>query len=632
MKKNIFENHKPIADLSPQRAEYDIEPELIEHKDILDHKESDKPFLRLFYLACSLFVIIILFKLINIQITHGYENRFLAEDNRIRLRKIEPPRGIISDSLGQSLVSNTPSYQLIVYPFDLPKKQKERLAIYKKISNLTAISSTEFNKVETQGIGTLEPVVIREDIDRDTAIAWDCKLSDMSGVAISKATKRVYSPISGLSHILGYVGRISEIELDNNPLDYENPSKIGKTGLEKFYEQQLRGKTGQEELEVDSKYRVQRTLSRKAPISGNNLILSLDSRLQNAASAALQQAFIDNKTEKGVAVAMNPKDGSILAMISLPDYNNNLFARGITQQEYTSLLQDKNRPMLDRSISGTYPSGSVIKPIIASIALQEKIITPNTKIDTSAGAIKIGQWIFPDWKVHGTVEVRQAISESNDMFFYTLGGGYQNIKGLGIEKMSEWLKKFGLGSPTGIDLPNEASGLVPDDPWKRRVKKEPWYLGDTYHLSIGQGYFLASPLQIAVATSVIANDGDLIKPHLVSKVVDNNGNIIQKIESQKIKENLIDKQYLKVVREGMRLAVTSGPAFKLRDLPFTTAAKTGTAEFGDNTFSHAWFTAFAPYENPEIVVAVMIEGGGHGSLTSAPVARKILETYFANKK
>lgn len=631
MKRNFFENYDHLVPLKNTEEEYEVAPELVEHKDVLETHKEEKPFFRWFYLACVVLTILLVGKLMNIQITNGYENRLSADDNRVRLKKLEPQRGTISDSQGVALVSNISTYRLDVTPADLPSKKAERLSLYEKVKAITGLSDDDFKKIERQGLGSLEAITLKDNIDRTTALAWECKLNDYPSFVVTKDTKRIYSSIPGLSHILGYTGKISEEEL-KDATDYSSTSKMGKAGVEKYYESTLRGKTGTEELEVDSSGRVQRTLSTNAATPGNNLVLSVDTRLQNAAVSSLQQAFIDNKTEKGVAIAMNPQDGSILAFASLPSYDNNLFASGITQTQYSALLQDKNKPLLNRITSGTYPSGSVLKPIVAAAALQENTITSSTKLDTSAGAIKIGQWVFPDWKVHGTTDVRGAIAESNDIFFYALGGGYKNIKGLGIERLDNWLKKFGFGSPTGIDLPSESSGLVPDDAWKRKNQKEPWYIGDTYHLSIGQGYFLSTPLQVAVATSAIANNGDLVVPHLVSKIVDNNGNILKKIDKQVTKSALVSSSNLQAVREGMRQAVTTGSAFKLRDLPFTSAAKTGTAQFGDNTFSHAWFTAFAPYENPEIAVVVMLESGGQGSTASAPVAKTILETYFANKK
>lgn len=632
MKKNIFENFKYHGSLDFSE-EYEVSPDLVEHKDVLEENKEEKPFYKYFYLIAVVFFLLLFFKLMNIQITNGYQNRFLADDNRIRPKLLEPPRGSISDSQGVPLVNNIPSYRLDIYPADLPKKSIEKKQLYKKVSPIIGVSVEDISKtLSQQSFASLNGVTIKENIERETALALEVQLNDYPSFQIVKDTKRVYSPIAGLSHILGYIGKVSENDLELNKTGYSSTSKIGKAGLEKYYESTLRGKQGQEELEVDSQGRVQRTLSTSPATPGNNLVLSLDSRLQNAAVAAMQQAFVENKAEKGVAIAMNPKDGSILAYASLPAYDNNLFAKGITQSEYSALLQDKNRPLLDRISNGTYPSGSVIKPIVATAALEEKTITPSTRLDTSAGAIKIGQWIFPDWKVHGVTDVRQAVAESNDIFFYALGGGYLNVKGIGVDRIGEWLKKFGYGSPTGIDLPTESSGLVPNDTWKRKVKKEPWYIGDTYHMSIGQGFFLCTPLQMAVATSAIANNGEILKPHLLSRVVDNSGNILQKYDKEVVKSGVANSSNLQVVREGMRAAVTNGSAFKVRDLPFSVAAKTGTAQFGDNTFSHAWFTAFAPYENPEIVVVVMVESGGQGSMTSAPVARAILETYFANKK
>lgn len=629
-RKNIFDNFQHIGHLQNSQTEYEVSSELLDNKDVLEEEIDHRPSLRLFYAISILLSTLIVLKLINVQITHGYENRFLADDNRARVRQIEPPRGIIMDSRGVPLVNNIPSYNLELYPADLPKDKDEREKIYQKVSSVTGISIDELKEKITSGFTSIESEPIKENIDRDTSIIWECKLSDVPAFHISKEPRRSYVNIPGMSHLLGYDGRVSAKDLPKK--GYSNSSRIGKVGLEYVYEKDLRGTPGQEQLEVDSKNRVQRVLSSNSPETGNNLILSIDSRLQQAAADTLNKALQDSKTHEGTAVAINPKTGAILVSVSIPYYDNNLFAKGISHKDYDNLINDKSKPLLNRAISGTYPSGSVLKPMVAAAALQEKTIAPSTKLDTSAGTIKIGQWTFNDWKVHGITDVRQAISESNDIFFYALGGGYLNIRGMGIDRLGAWLKNFSFGSPTGIDLPNESSGLVPNGAWKKKVIKEPWYIGDTYHMSIGQGYFLSTPMQVAVATTAIANNGEVLKPYLVSQIVDSKGNIIKSTTKNVVKSNFISKENIKVVKEGMRMAVTSGSAYKLRDLPFSVAAKTGTAEFGDNTNTHAWFTAFAPYEDPEIVVAVVVAGGGQGSATSAPVARDILSSYFSNKK
>ncbi|MBM2820343.1 MAG: penicillin-binding protein 2, penicillin-binding protein 2, partial [Candidatus Berkelbacteria bacterium] len=293
-------------------------------------------------------------------------------------------------------------------------------------------------------------------------------------------------------------------------------------------------------------------------------------------------------------------------------------------------LDDPSKPLFNRAISGTYPSGSIIKPVIAAAGLEDGTITASTTIN-DPGEIKVGNYTYPDWKSHGLVDVRKALAESCNVFFYSVAGGWDKIKGLGITKLDNYLKQFGFGEQTGIDIPGEARGIVPDPVWKEKVKKEMWYLGDTYHLGIGQGDFLITPLQMVNAVSAIANGGQLMKPQLVAKITDQDGNTIYETPKEIIRQGFINNDNVQIVREGMRQAVTTGSAQQLNDLPEMVAAKTGTAQFGNEDKTHAWMVSFAPYHNPEIAIIVLIEGGGEGYATAGPVTKQILNWYLANK-
>jgi penicillin-binding protein 2 len=328
---------------------------------------------------------------------------------------------------------------------------------------------------------------------------------------------------------------------------------------------------------------------------------------------------------------MNPNNGQIITLISLPAYDNNLFAQGISQVNYDKFLNNKNNPLFNRAISGEIPSGSTIKPVIAAAALQEGIITENTSF-LSNGGLSIGQWFFPDWKFggHGTTNVRKALAESVNTFFYYIGGGYKDFNGLGLDNLVKYMHLFGLGEETGIDLPGESSGFVPTKEWKEETKDETWYIGDTYHISIGQGDILTTPLQVANFTAVVANGGILYKPMVVSALLDEHNNLVRNIEPVIIRQNFVDAYNLQVVREGMRQAVTSGSARSLSVLPVTSAGKTGTAQWSSRKANHAWFTGFAPYENPEIVITVLVEEGDEGSTMAAPIAKEIMQWYFTN--
>lgn len=631
--KNPFENFGNFGQVKSDLEEYQ-HPSEEESKDVLEIEE-EKPNFSIFYILCFFASAVLVFRLLDLQIAQGAKNQYLAEGNRIRERSIPAPRGNIYDSTGKILVKNTPSFSLEIYPADLPRDKKEREKIYQRLQDVSQIPQDEMkNKIEKVGLFSLEPIILKENIARDEALLLEIRYKDLSGVVLAKEPVRIYDSLPGLSHILGYVGKINEEELKENS-SYQLTDNIGKSGVEQSYENSLKGLDGQEQIEVDSLGRIQRILATKEPAAGNNLYLTIDADLQSETAKDLQEGMKDLNIKTGVAVALDPQTGAILASVSLPAYDNNIFVKANLSKEYDKLINDSDRPMINRSISGIYPIGSTIKPIIAVAGLEERVISENTTLDTSAGEIKIGDWTFPDWKVHGTTDVRQAIAESNDIFFYAVGGGYKNISGLGIEKLDSYLEKFGFGEKTGIDIPGEASGLIPTPQWKRKVKKEPWYIGDTYHLSIGQGDFLATPLQLVNAISAIANDGKLNQPHLALKETDSNGKLIKDYSFEAAKTDLADSYNINVVREGMREAVTSGSARQLNDLidkegqPVESAAKTGTAQFDNNQRTHSWFTAFAPYDNPKIALVVLVEGGGEGNVVAEPIAKKILQYYFS---
>jgi penicillin-binding protein 2 len=333
-------------------------------------------------------------------------------------------------------------------------------------------------------------------------------------------------------------------------------------------------------------------------------------------------------------VALDPNSGDIIAMANYPSYDNNIFSTHIDAGEIQRLFVDKKKPLFDRAIAGQYPPGSTIKPFIALAALEEGIVAENTIIDDTRGALVIPNtynpqkpFTFNDWKAHGYINLRRAIAESCDVYFYVVGGGYGSMRGLGIGTMDRYLSMFGFGSKTGIDLYSEKVGLLPSEEWKKQTMGQDWFIGDTYHAAIGQGDVLATPLQIASAVGAVANGGTLYAPRIVSKIMDENDTV-----------NAIDKKIIRVipsseknmiaVREGMRQAVTMGSARALAALPFAVAGKTGTAQFANNTKTHAWFVAFAPYKDPTIALAVLIEGGGEGSATAIPVAGEFLRIFF----
>jgi penicillin-binding protein 2 len=580
------------------------------------------------YVICLVVFGILIGQLLNLQVTQGNSNRVLAEGNRIRAREINPPRGLILDSNKKVLAKNSATFSLEIYPLDLPKNKADRTAIYETLAGVAQIPVADIESaIAKKGLLTYDPVILKENLDRDTALILKVKTADLAGVGIAADPVRQYENIPGLAGLLGYVGKVSDRDLKNNP-NYKSSYEIGKDGLESFYEKYLRGVPGVSQIEVDSKGRQQRELASTQPMPGNNLILNVDSGLEQVLSNSLSGMMTSSKATGGVAVAMNPQTGQILGMVSLPSYDNNLFTRPTAAEEYQKLLNDPTLPLFDRTIAGTYPSGSIIKPVMASMALQEGEITPTTTIN-DPGEIKVGSYTYPDWKAHGNVDVKKAIAESCDVFFYAVAGGWDKIKGLGVDTIDKYLSKFGFGQKTGIDLPGEVTGLVPNPKWKQQVKNESWYLGDTYHLGIGQGDFLVTPLQMVVATSVIANGGQLLQPKIVSQITDKDGNVIETFPKEVVRENFIDPANISTVKAGMRQAGTSGSAKSLSDLPVEVAAKTGTAQFEIAGKTHAWMTAYAPYNNPTFAIAVLIEQGGEGYAEAGPVVHDALKWYFS---
>jgi penicillin-binding protein 2 len=610
-----------------------------------DAIEAQSTSYKYIYFLLFFFFAIIFLKIADLQITKGDYYYNLSKGNRIRYQIVRAPRGIIYDKNGVAIVKNVANFIIVIEPFDLPKDTAERSKLFASLSADLNIPQEELEKNipisnENQ---FLDPKIIAENLDQETAFRIKMKYQDYPAVTIESSLAREYLN-TNLSHLTGYIGRISKKEYDSNPSKYDVNDYVGKNGLEFSYEDYLSGTNGKQMVEVDAQGRVVRpigTQDQLNPKMGNNVITSIDSGLEAEMANALSDAMKASGSKGGSAIAINPTNGQILGIVSLPSFDNNLFSRGIKQEDYQRLINDPTKPLFSRAINGTYPAGSVIKPVIAAAALQENIVNINTTVQ-STGALIIKnkydssiEYRFPDWKSggHGTVNVLKAIAESVNTYFYYVGGGYENFQGLGASRLEKYLELFGLGNPLGIDLPNEASGLVPTPEWKQVEKNEGWYTADNYQMSIGQGNLLVTPLQVASYTAAIANGGTLYKPYIVSKVVDQNGNIVKDFTAQSLRSNFISPQNIGIVRQGMRMTVTDGTAKSFRDLPFTVGAKTGTAQYGpNNSKEHAWFTAFAPYESSEIAVSVIVEGGGEGSVAAAPVAKRILEYYFNNKK
>lgn len=571
-----------------------------------------------------------------LQLVKGDYYYDLAEGNRIRVERLEAKRGVIYDRTGRPLVRNSANFLLYFIPADLPKDQAARAEIIRRVSeNLPDLAPAAIEallaEIKPGSLDAYQPLFIADNLDYEKALKLYLEQDNLPGVVLTNKTRREYDLYSlSLSHLLGYTGKISQAELVKFGKEYLPIDYIGKTGVENFWENEMKGVNGKKQIEVDALGKEKKIINQEAGEDGHNLVLSLDTLLQKKLEESLVSGLKKLRLNKACAIALNPNNGEILAMVSLPSFNNNDFARGLTVSEYQKIASHPDQPMFNRCIAGEYPSGSTIKPVVAAAALAEGIINENTSF-LSTGGIKIDQWFFPDWKAggHGLASVRRALAESINTFFYYIGGGYQDFKGLGLDLMTKYERLFGLDAQTGVDLPGEASGFLPSAEWKEKTKHEKWYIGDTYHLAIGQGDILVTPLQVADYTAVFANGGSLYRPHLIKQVLDSQDKLMVEADAKPIRSNVVSAKTIEIVRAGLRQAVTSGSAVSLNELVVPVAGKTGTAQWSTTKAPHAWFTGFAPYDKPEVVITILIEQGGEGSAAAVPVAKEVLDWWFS---
>jgi penicillin-binding protein 2 len=581
-----------------------------------------------FFIFVFVLMLILFFRLFWLQITKGEEYRNIAEGNRIRILPLKADRGLIYDRFNRPLVKNKANFSLTVIPGDLPKGEQEKKEVLEKLISFLEPEKKSLLELKEKVSGfspsSYQETELLRNIDYQTAFDLVLKTNELPGFNLQIKAERQYLNVD-VSHILGYTGKLSQEDLIQKS-NYLMTDVIGKTGLEFYYEDLLKGKDGQKKIEVNSLGKEKKIISQVSAQTGKDLILSIDANLQSKVANILKKYLKLSNSMAGTVVVLNPQNGEVLALYSYPSYDNNSFIQG----EIEDYLNDINDPLVFRAISGEYPSGSVIKPIIAAGALAEGIINEKTSI-FSQGGFWVGKWFFADWKQggHGPTDLIKALAESVNTFFYYLGGGYGDFQGLGEEKINYYAKLFGLNQKTGIDLPNENQGLVATPAWKQKVKGEIWYIGDTYHLSIGQGDLLVTPLQVANYMAVIANGGVLFKPRLVKEINDSETKKRTLISSEIIRKNFIDTKHLDLIKKGLRATVTQGSARRLSTLSVEIAGKTGTAQVGGNKNSHAWFSGFAPYNNPEIVVTVLIENGGEGSEIAVPAAQEIFKEYFS---
>ena len=578
------------------------------------------------------FTAILIARYFDLQINQHQDFVTQSDNNRVHMRPNPPARGVIYDRNGEMLADNQSVSNLTI----IRERSNDLEKLIENIGTLVPLSESDVTRFykRLKRRRPFEQTPIKFNLSEEEQAILAVNEHRLDGVKVSARLSRFYPKRDLFAHVVGYVGRINEREISLiDPIQYSGTDSIGKVGLEKFYENSLLGSVGSEHVETNARGRVMRVLNKVDPDSGSDLVLHVDSNLQKIAF----EAFAG---ERGALVAMDVKTGGVLAMVSAPSYDANLFVSGISQKNYSELLNSADNPMFNRAIQGQYPPGSTVKPLFGLIALDNKTVSPSTRIEDPGFFFMEG--IERPWRDHNSergghgkgVDLAKAIIESCDVFFYKMG-----IK-TGINILSSNSSAFGLGAKTGIDLPGEATGIMPSRTWKKESRNASWFNGDTINMSIGQGFMLSTPLQLAVMTARIASKGKIIEPRLVKSV---GGIDLVPAKTKQIKE--IDPKYWDYIHDSMKGVVHSvrGTATSInRGLTYTMAGKTGTAQvvsisadedydkskLNKRQWDHALFIAFAPFDDPQIAVGLIVENGEHGSSTAAPIARSVIDAYL----
>jgi len=587
--------------------------------------ELSKERLKILETVIFLIITIIILRLVWLQLLLGAEFRGEADNNRIRILSITAPRGTFYDRNGIPLVTSRPGFSVSLVPINEPISDD----VINRLAPLLGMKPNDIKNKITQN-NVLAPVRIKDDVDQEILTKIAERQSEFPGVVIEVQAVRNYINQDLAAHLFGYVGEISTAELNLKKTEgYTLGSLVGKFGLEKVYDQEIRGEDGGQQIEVDVEGTPTRIIGKKEPVLGNELVLTIDAKIQKATEKAmddrlrfLQDRFGNPNAKAAAAVVMNPQTGEILALVSRPAFNPNIFNGGISSKDWKEINDNPFNPMQNRTISAEYPPGSSFKIVTGSAALEAGKVTSEEKIMDSGT-----HWLVPKGNAHnmalGWIDFNVAMAKSDNVYFYELGNR------LGIDLLETWARNFGLGSPTGINLPGESEGLVANRKYKMQVYEEEWYLSETFDAAIGQGFQLVTPLQMACVVSQIANGGHRYRPYVVSKILSPSGEVIKTFEPEELGKVNISEKNLKTVRDSLRDVIsprgTAGYIFE--NFPMQIAGKTSTAEnpHGDD---HGWFVAYGPFDHPTLVVAVVVEQGGYGSDSAGPIARKIFEAAF----
>lgn len=553
-----------------------------------------------------------------LQIYEGEYYAGLADGNRIRIIPSVAPRGTFYDRNGQLLVTNRPGFTVSLLPLTSPIKDE----VIARLSQLLGVPVEDI-KDKIAGHSGFNPIRIKTDVTPDIVSIIEEQKELYPGVMIENTPIRDYVLRQEGAHTFGYVSEINDQELEEKKADgYKSGDIIGKFGLEKIYDKYVRGEDGGDQVEVDVSGKPVKRLGRKVPVPGADLVLTIDKDLQTAAEKAVDARLAEIHASAAAAVVMNPQTGEVLALVSRPAFDPNLFAHGISSKDWAKLNNNPFHPMDDKAISGEYPPGSTFKIVTGTAALTEGKVTPEEKIFDSGH-----HWIIPKGNAEGEalgwIDFQEALAHSDNVYFYEMGNR------LGIDLLEKYARMFGLGQRTGIDLPYEAKGLVANREYKKKNFEDgDWYLSETFDAAIGQGFNLVTPLQAAMVMGEIAADGKRYKPHLVSRIQTQNGEVIKEFQPELLSELQVPANVIRLVQEGLHDVTKFGTAAStFRGFPIDIAGKTGTAENSQGR-DHGWFVAYGPYDNPNIVVAVIVEQGGFGSQSAVPIGREILEAAF----
>ena len=553
-----------------------------------------------------------------LQIYQGEYYAGLADGNRIRIVPSMAPRGTFYDRNGELLVTNRPGFSVSLLPLTAPISDD----VIARLSDLLKVPTDEI-KTKIAGHSGFNPIRIKTDVTPDIVSIIEEQKSQYPGVVIEVTPIRDYILKQEGAHTFGYVSEINDTELEKMKDEgYKSGDIIGKFGIEKIYDKELRGENGGQQVEVDVSGKPVQILGRKEPVPGDDLELTIDIKLQQAAEKAVDEQLTQIGAHAAAAVVMNPQTGEILAMVSRPAFDPNLFAHGISSKDWNQLNNNPYHPMDNKTITGEYPPGSTFKIVTGTAALTEGVVTPDEQIFDSGH-----HWIIPkgnaDGEALGWLNFRSALAHSDNVYFYEMGNR------LGIDRLEKYARMFGLGAKTGIALPYEASGLVANRRYKEKNFDDgEWYLSETFDAAIGQGFNLVTPLQAAMVMGEIAADGKRYKPHVVNRIIAPDGSVVKDFQPELLSQLDVPEEDIKLVQDGLHDVTKYGTAASsFRGFTVDIAGKTGTAENSQGR-DHGWFVAYGPFDNPNVVVAVIVENGGYGSQSAVPIGRKILEAAF----